>query len=292
LQPVPVGVSGGLYVGGAGVARGYLGNPTSTAERFLPDPFSGRAGARLYRTGDIARYRPCGTLELLGRSDDQVKLRGFRVELGEVEAALRRQPAIREAAVTVVRGALGDARLLAYIIPHAGQEVVATELRHALERILPKHMIPAAFTAMAQLPLTRHGKVDKAALPAPADAPAERGRPALVPGDALEQAIEQVWQAVLRVDEVGVDDNFFDLGGHSLLMVSVQGALQKRLERSISVIDLLEFPSIRSLAAHLRRAGPETQEFQDVRSRAEKRRHAALASRGAARSGNRRYPQP
>jgi amino acid adenylation domain-containing protein len=293
LQPVPIGVSGGLYVGGAGVARGYLGNPTATAEKFVPDPFSGRSGARMYQTGDVARYRSDGTLEFLGRSDDQVKLRGFRVELGEVEAALRRQPAVREAAVIVRRGVGGDTRLFAYVVPNGGHHVDATELQHSLERTLPKHMIPAAFIGLEQLPLTRHGKVDKGALPTPSDAPAESAGVGLglVQGSILERAIAQVWRAVLQVDEVGLDDNFFDLGGHSLMMVAVQDALQQRLERPISVLDLLEFPSIRSLAAHLRLGEPEVADFQDIRSRAQKRQHAALAIRSVARSGTRRDPE-
>ncbi|HVG44859.1 MAG TPA: amino acid adenylation domain-containing protein, partial [Longimicrobium sp.] len=218
MQPVPVGVPGELYVGGVGVVRGYLGQPGQTAERFVPDPFAGDAGARLYRTGDRARWRAEGELEFVGRNDFQVKIRGFRVELGEIEARLLEHPQLREAVVAAREDAAGDRRLVAYYTGDAAPGV--EQLRAHLGEALPKHMVPAAYVRLEALPLTPNGKVDRKALPAPeGDAFARRGYEA--PVSETEQALAEIWSELLSVERTGRWDHFFELGGHSLLAVRV-----------------------------------------------------------------------
>ncbi|AKJ04229.1 non-ribosomal peptide synthase protein (TIGR01720 family)/amino acid adenylation domain-containing protein [Archangium gephyra] len=220
LQPVPVGVPGELFLGGEGLARGYLRRPELTAERFIPHPFSGSPGARLYRTGDLARYLPDGSVEFLGRRDAQVKVRGFRVELGEVEAALAKHPAVREAVVVVREDNPGVRRLVAYVTgePRApGSDV----LRAFLERELPAHMVPAAFVALEALPLSPNGKVDRKALPAP-DAPhAEQSRAFVAPRGEVERKLAETWAQVLGHERVGIHDDFFELGGDSILAIQI-----------------------------------------------------------------------
>ncbi|HEX8272303.1 MAG TPA: amino acid adenylation domain-containing protein [Longimicrobiaceae bacterium] len=213
-EPVPEGVPGELYVGGAGLARGYRGRPALTAERFVPDPFGAAPGARLYRSGDRARWSAAGELEYLGRTDEQVKVRGFRVEPGEIEAALRAQPGVADAAVVVREDAPGDRRLVAYVAGAADPAGV----RAALRRTLPDHMVPAAVVALEALPLTAHGKLDRGALPAPE---AGGGAGAEPPAPGAEAALAEIWREVLRVESVGAHDNFFELGGDSILMLQV-----------------------------------------------------------------------
>ncbi|HET7463267.1 MAG TPA: amino acid adenylation domain-containing protein, partial [Longimicrobium sp.] len=215
MRPAPVGVAGELYLGGPGVARGYLGRPALTAERFVPDPFSAGPGARLYRTGDRVRWSAAGTLHYLGRLDHQVKLRGYRIEPGEVEATLRRHPAVRDCVAVVREDAPGERRLVAYV---AG-DAQADELRAHLRRSLPAPMLPAAFVVMAALPLTPNGKVDRQALPAPE--PPSAGDAYVAPRTPVERALAAIWAEVLNAGRVGVCDDFFALGGHSLLAVRV-----------------------------------------------------------------------
>src|SRR6185312_12162553 len=201
LSPVPIGVTGELYIGGAGLARGYLGRPELTAERFVADPFA-EDGGRLYRTGDLVRYLPDGNLEFIGRADEQVKIRGFRIELGEIEAGLLGYAGVRQAVV----------------VAREGLAVEAAELRGHLRRSLPEYMIPGAFVQLQQLPLTVNGKVDRRGLPAPE----ERGQAEYVaPRTATEQVLAEVWAEVLHLERVGIHDNFFELGGHSLLATQV-----------------------------------------------------------------------
>ncbi|MCP3140915.1 MupA/Atu3671 family FMN-dependent luciferase-like monooxygenase [Pyxidicoccus xibeiensis] len=251
LRPVPVGVPGELYIGGAGVVRGYLARPELTAERFVPDPFSKEPGARLYRTGDRARWREDGTVEFLGRVDYQLKVRGFRIEAGEIEAVLTAQPAVREAVVVAREDDPGDVRLVAYVVAREGQPVDATALRDAVALRLPEHMVPSLVVELAALPLTPNGKVDRKALPAPTAA--RTSRTAFVaPQSQLEQQIAEVWRKVLKVEQVGVHDNFFDLGGHSLLMVQVHTQLKAALGQDVQLLKLLEHPTISALARYLR----------------------------------------
>jgi amino acid adenylation domain-containing protein len=248
LRPAPVGVPGELYLGGVCVARGYLGRPEWTAERFVPDPFGG-AGARAYRTGDRARWLPTGVLEFLGRADEQVKLRGFRIEPGEVEAALEALPGVREAVVVLREDVPGERRLVAYVVAEQGAAVDAAGLRAQLAGRLPEYMVPGAFVALDALPLTPSGKVARRALPAPEPAAAEEDwAPPRLP---MEETVAAIWADVLRLERVGVNRNFFDLGGHSLLLARVQARLREALGRDVPIVDLFRFPTVASLAGHL-----------------------------------------
>ncbi len=249
LQPVPQGVAGELYIGGAGVARGYLNRPDLTAACFLPDPFSSRPGARLYRTGDRVRYRPDGALEFLGRMDAQVKLRGFRVEPAEVSAVLRTCPGLAEAHVRVWSAPGGEPRLVGYLVPRAGQAMPSpARLREHLARELPAYMIPSAYVELGALPLTHGGKVDERALPEPA--PVAQAPQAPLASE-LERRLAGLWCETLRLERVGAEDNFFDLGGHSLLLAQVQHLLKSRLGHDVPMVKLFEFPTVRALAGYL-----------------------------------------
>ena len=248
LRPVPVGIAGELYLGGAGVARGYLHQPGQTADRFLPDP-SGDAGARMYRTGDRARWLPDGTVEFLGRSDDQLKIRGFRVEPGEVEAALRIHPAVREAAVVARDGAggAGEHRLVAYVGADGGAPQAA-ELRDHLRSRLPDYMVPSAFVVMPALPRLASGKVDRRALPAPEAAQGEPRREYAAPGTAVEQVLAALWEELLGVERVGLDDDFFVLGGHSLLATTLLFRIRETLQVQLPLRRVFDAPTLAELA--------------------------------------------
>ncbi|MEW5927750.1 MAG: amino acid adenylation domain-containing protein [Gemmatimonadota bacterium] len=241
LEPVPVGVPGELYVGGTGVTRGYLGRPELSAERFLPDPF--RPGARVYRTGDQVRWLPGGELEFLGRTDHQVKVRGFRVELGEIEAALLAQEGVREA-VVVVRGEGAAQRLAAYLVGEGAAD--AARLRGAVRERLPEHMVPAAFVALETLPLTPNGKVDRAALPEPQWGSAAREY--VAPRDETEARLCDLWREVLGAERVGVHDSFFDLGGHSLTATQLISRVRESLGREITFRTLVQASTVAELA--------------------------------------------
>lgn len=254
FQPVPCGVHGELFIGGPGLARGYQGRPELTAERFVPNPFSEVPGARLYRTGDIVRRLPSGELDFVGRNDHQVKVRGFRIEIGEIESAIRSHAKVADA-VVLLRTDAGDARLVAYVVP-AGDEPSRDEdslkasVRTALKDRLPEYMVPSAFVVMASFPLTPNGKIDRRALPPPASdvVAMVSGTP---PRSEVEHAIADVWCDLLRCERVNIHDNFFDLGGHSLLLVRVHAELRKRLGREIAVVDLFRYPTVETLARHL-----------------------------------------
>jgi amino acid adenylation domain-containing protein/non-ribosomal peptide synthase protein (TIGR01720 family) len=250
LQPVAIGAVGELLIGGAGLARGYLGRPDLTAERFVPDPFSQEPGARLYRTGDLARRQGDGTIEFCGRLDHQVKIRGFRIELGEIEAALARCPGVQEAVVVARRDNLDDPRLVAYVAGAAGQVPEPGAVRALLREWLPEHMVPPAVVRLDALPRTPNGKLDRRALPAPRDG--DRGAPRRAPPrSAVERTIAKVWAEVLRLDKVGVEENFFELGGHSLLLPRVRAELEQRLGRSLELVDLFRHPTVSALARYL-----------------------------------------
>jgi len=259
LRPVPPGVAGELFIGGAGVARGYLQRAELTAERFLPDPFAPATGGapapRMYRTGDRARWLPAGELQVLGRLDNQVKLRGFRIELGEIEAVLAEEATVAECVAVVREDAPGDQRLVAYVVGHGAVPDVAA-LRAAARGRLPGYMVPQAIAVLDALPLTPNGKVDRRALPVPSapGAPGVAGgadADASVPQSDLERRIAAIWSAALGRSEVPVRSNFFDLGGHSLLLAEVHVKLQQALDQDVTIIELFQYPTIASLAAHL-----------------------------------------
>jgi amino acid adenylation domain-containing protein len=246
FEPVPVGVAGELYVAGVGTARGYHARPELTAEKFVPDPWVSEPGARMYRTADLVRYLPDGDIDFLGRLDHQVKIRGLRIELGEIESVLGQHPAVREAAV-LVREERGGKRLAAYVVA-AGEAPSLEKLREFLKYRLPEYMVPGAFVFLPALPLTPNGKVDRRALPAP-EWSSESAY--VAPGTPTEERLAAIWAAVLEIERVGVEDNFFDLGGHSLRMVQVKRRLETELGVEASLVELFQYPTVRSLADHL-----------------------------------------
>ncbi|HEX2081774.1 MAG TPA: amino acid adenylation domain-containing protein, partial [Longimicrobium sp.] len=257
-EPVPVGVAGELYIGGGQVARGYLDRPGLTAGRFVPDPFAPERGARLYRSGDLGRWRPDGTIEFLGRTDFQVKIRGFRIEPGEIEARLLEHAAVRDAVVLAREDAPGDRRLVAYCVGDEGLDVES--LRAHLAGRLPSYMVPAAFVRLDAFPVTAGGKVDRRALPAPeGDALATRGYEA--PVGETEEVLAEIWAEVLGVERVGRRDNFFELGGHSLLAVRVISRMRQVLEAEVVLAHIFSHPTVESLAARL--AGADDQHRSD-----------------------------
>jgi amino acid adenylation domain-containing protein len=248
-QPVPRGAIGELLIGGDGVTRGYHQRPELTESRFVADPFV--AGARMYKTGDLARLRADGAVEFLGRNDHQVKLRGYRIELGEIEVALRTHPAVREAAVIAREDRPGDKRLVAYLVAQGDPTV--GELRTFLTQAgLPEYMLPQAFVPLAKLPTTPNGKLDRRALPAPAQDSTLGVGAYVAPEGELEQNVAASWCAVLGVRRVGAEDNFFDLGGHSLLVVKLGEEIARRTGKQLAVPDLFRFPTVKSLANYLR----------------------------------------
>jgi acyl carrier protein len=272
---VPEGVCGEFYVGGAGLARGYHNRPDLTAERFVPDPFAKEPGARMYRTGDLARHRGADGLVFGGRRDQQVKIRGVRIELGEIVSVLSAYPGVREACVDVRRPAGGSERLVAYVVPAQDTPEPGTDaLRRFLQQRLPEHMLPAAFVFLPRLPLTENGKIDRAALP---DAP-QRAPGASAPGSDLERRIAAIWCSLLGLEAVGTQDNFFEVGGDSFSVVRLQERLERELQVNLRLVDLFKFPSVAALAAHIARQGEPSESPAPVRDnrRAEQQKQAQL----------------
>ncbi|HEU5231195.1 MAG TPA: amino acid adenylation domain-containing protein, partial [Ktedonobacteraceae bacterium] len=252
LQPVPIGVAGELYIGGDGLARGYLARPALTAERFIPHPFNNEPGARLYKTGDMARYRPDGTIEFLGRFDHQVKLRGFRIELGEIEALLHQHPTVQEAIVLVREDEPGNKRLVAYIVPVAQQTITSSDLDSYLKAKLPEYMLPSAFVMLEELPLTANGKVNRQALPPPEVVRAHALDLPIPPRDTLELQLIPIWERVLQVHPIGITDNFFALGGHSLIAIRLIEEIQQQFQVRLPLSGLFQGATIAHLAELLR----------------------------------------
>ncbi|MDF5707242.1 MAG: amino acid adenylation domain-containing protein [Nostoc sp. S4] len=250
LQPVPIGVPGELHIGGAGLARGYLNRPELTQDKFIRNPFSDEEDARLYKTGDLVRYLSDYSIEYLGRIDFLVKIRGFRIELGEIEAVLSQDPAVLQTVVIAREDVPGDRRLVAYIVP---QELAptTTELRRVLKEKLPDYMVPSAFVMLEALPLTPNGKVDRRALPAPQSLRPEIAVNYEMPQTETEILIAAIWEEILQLEKVGINDNFFDLGGHSLLMVQIHRKLQKIFSQELPMVEMFKYPTIHSLAKRL-----------------------------------------
>jgi amino acid adenylation domain-containing protein len=252
LQPVPIGVAGELYIGGDGLARGYLKRPELSAEKFIAHPLNPGAKARLYRTGDLVRYLPNGDIEFLGRIDHQVKIRGFRIELGEIEAVLRQHSGINETVVLVREDTPGDKRVVAYFVPTRDAAPTTAELRSFLKEKLPEYMLPSVFVTLKNMPLTPNGKVDRRALPAPDRAELASTGKFAAPKDAIESRLVRIWEAVLGVQPIGVTDNFFEIGGHSLVAVKLMHRIEQAFGRKLPIATLLQAPTIELLASILR----------------------------------------
>jgi acyl carrier protein len=279
-QPVPVGVPGELWIAGEGVARGYWKRGELTQEKFAADPF--RAGNRMYRTGDLVRYRPNGVIDFLGRVDHQVKIRGHRIELGEIEAALMQHSDVRQAVVVLRADNPDDPQLAAYLVPAGAESPAPNALRDFLKQKLPDHMVPALYVTLDKLPLTPNGKVDRKALPAPEGSRVKPESAFIAPTGNVEQTVAAIWKDILRAEQIGVDDNFFDFGGHSLQVVQVQNRLRETLGADVPVLKLFQFPTIRTLAKFIAEQQTADGGKDDFRQRIEertRRRQGALIPR-------------
>ena len=251
LRPLPIGVAGELHIGGVGLARGYLNRPELTAEKFIPDPFSAEPGARMYKTGDLARYLPDGNIEFLGRGDHQVKIRGFRIELGEIEAALGQHPAVREAVVLAREDAPGEKRLVAYVVADSPPPMSCAAFS---KTSCPSHMVPAVFVLLDALPLMSNGKIDRRALPAPDRTRPELDKAFVAPRTPTEELLAEIWAQLLDIERVGIHDNFFDLGGHSLLATQVVSRMREAFQVEIPLRRLFEVPTVAGLAESIEAA--------------------------------------
>jgi acyl carrier protein len=264
-QPVPIGVPGEIYIAGVGVGRGYLNRPKLTAERFLPDPFSADPQARMYKTGDLGRWRADGAIEYLGRNDYQVKIRGSRIELGEIESQLVRHAQVKEAVVLAREDVPGEKRLVGYVIPDpltAAENSPSVEaLRTHLKAVLPEYMVPSAFVMLQSMPLTPNGKLDRRALPAP-EMGAYVSRQYEAPQGEVEEILAGIWQGLLRLQRVDRHDNFFDVGGHSLLATRVISRIRELLQVTLPLRTLFDAPTVEQLAVHVKaeREGQAAQE--------------------------------
>ena len=285
LKPVPVGVSGELYIGGTGLARGYLNQPELTAEKFIKNPLNSEK--LIYKTGDLARYLPNGEIEYLGRIDHQVKIRGFRIELGEIEAILRQHPQVRETVVVTREDIPKNHRLVAYIVPHTGNTLPVQELRDYLQQKLPDYMLPSVFLKLNKLPLTPNGKIDRRALPVPENQPLNLTATYEAPNSELETAIAKIWQEVLHLEKAGVNDNFFDLGGNSLLMVQVNNKLREVMDCDISVVEMFQNPTIKSLAKYINPNSKVKSAFTSINNRIKKQREAVNRQKSLIKRGRR-----
>ncbi|MBR8835865.1 MAG: amino acid adenylation domain-containing protein [Stigonema ocellatum SAG 48.90 = DSM 106950] len=248
LQPVPIGIPGELYIGGDGLARGYLNRPQLTSEKFIPNPFCDSKSERLYKTGDLARYRSDGNIEFLGRIDHQVKIRGFRIELGEIEAVLAQHPEVLHTVVIARENNSGDKSLVGYLVPKSEKAPTSSELRRFLKEKLPDYMIPSVFMVLEALPLTPNGKVNREALPTPDQNRTEREKVYVEPRTPVEELLTRIWSQVLGIEQVGIYDNFFDLGGHSMLITQLVVRVRETFQVELPLLSLFEMPTIAELA--------------------------------------------
>ncbi|HEU4795979.1 MAG TPA: amino acid adenylation domain-containing protein, partial [Pyrinomonadaceae bacterium] len=251
MNPVGIGMAGELYIGGDGLARAYLRRAELTAERFVPHPFSEVGGARLYRTGDVVRYLADGRIEFIGRADGQVKVRGFRVELGEIEAALREHPGLKAAIVEARREADGERQMVGYVVSANGEAIPGSQIREWLRQRMPDYMVPNIFISLEELPLTPNGKIDRKALPDPSVARQEESREYVAPRNAVEEVLAGIWSEVLKVDQVSVHENFFELGGHSLLATQVISRVRETFKIELPLMKLFDQPTVAGFATNV-----------------------------------------
>lgn len=270
MQPVSIGVPGELHIGGVQVGRGYLNRPELTAEKFVTDPFSSQTGALLYKTGDLCRYLPDGNIEYLSRIDNQIKIHGFRIELGEIETLLEQHSLVRQAVVVAREDVPGDKLLVAYIVPDGDQTPSVSKLRQSLKDKLPEYMVPNTFVMLEKFPLTPSGKTDRRSLPSPTGLRPELESAYVAPQTEIEQTITAIWQEVLQLEKIGVNDNFFDVGGHSFRMAQVHSRLREKLQRDLSMLEMFKYPTISSLARYLSLGKNEQISFEKIDDRVEK----------------------
>jgi amino acid adenylation domain-containing protein len=263
LRTVPVGVGGELYVGGSGVGRGYVDDASRTALAFVPDLFGVEPGARLYRTGDLARYMSCGNIEFLGRIDSQVKIRGFRIELGEIESALCKHPAVREAVALAWEATPHDQRLVAYVVAQTEPPTVV-ELRSFLKESLPEYMVPEVFIMLDALPLTANGKLDQRALPAPATQRSSQSQHFVAPRTPIEETLAGLWREVLKVEQIGIQDNFFDLGGHSLIAIKLVSRIRTEFNVELALADFFAAATVEALGERIEEALIEASNSSEI----------------------------
>ena len=278
-QLAPVGAVGELWLGGVGLARGYVQGADQTAQKFVPDQYSGSVGTRLYGTGDLARYGSEGELEYVGRADGQLKVRGYRIEVGEIEERLRQHEAVQEAVVVGQGTGGGVERLVGYVVLRPGSELQVEELRRHVTQELPDYMAPSGWVKLERLPLTASGKVDRLALPEPDYLRSNLKESYIAPQTEAERIIDSIWQDVLQLEEIGINDNFFDLGGHSLLMLKVHHQLDEVFEKEVSIIDMFQYPTISSLATYLTGHRGENSFADDNQNRAENRKESRKRQR-------------
>ena len=283
LQPAPVGVPGELYLGGDGLAKGYWKRPELTAERFVPSPFDPSGQARLYKTGDLARYRQDGVIEYLGRTDRQVKIRGFRIELGEIETVFRQHPRVRDCAVVAGQDATGAKTLWAYAATGPGDKPGWHEVRQFLRERLPEFMLPSGCMFLDEMPLSQNGKVDRKKLPPFETTPLRLSEIAATPRTEAQQTVAEIWKKILGGNEIGLDDNFFEVGGNSLLMAELECELRPRFEKNFTIMDLFEHPTVRTLAARLTGAEEERNPVSLAHDRALRQKMALSGLRTTAR---------
>jgi len=284
MEPVPVGFAGEIYIGGIGLAQGYLKRPALTAERFVPNPFGKLGGERLYRTGDLGHWCRGGNIEYLGRIDEQIKILGYRIEPGEIESALREYPGIRDAVVVAREDSSSGKRLVAYLMPDKTSDIEVPVLREILRNKLPAHMVPAAFVVLEAIPLTANGKIDRAALPRPELQ--DLNRTTILPQTQIEHWLADLWQQELKISNISIDDSFFDLGGNSLSLVRMHSLLIESGKVTVSLIDLFRYPTIRSLARFLENPGALSDTVAQGQARGARQREAMAARVLARRAGN------
>jgi acyl-coenzyme A synthetase/AMP-(fatty) acid ligase/acyl carrier protein len=284
LQPVPLGCTGELHIGGIQVARGYLKRPELTAERFIPDPFSSDPNGRLYKTGDLARYLPDRSIEYLGRTDFQVKIRGLRIELGEIEARITEFPGVNQCIVLLREDRPGNKLLVAYLSTEPDSTISIPDLRGHLSSILPDYMIPQHFAVLDAIPLSPNGKADRRALPEPKiDRMDDTSY--VAPRNKTEEKIASIWRDLLKIDRVGVNDSFFDLGGHSLLLVRMHRRLKADFGSRLSIVELFQYPTVAALASHMNHESDNGISLEKTRALASKQRASLRRKKRTVHSG-------